>query len=50
MPIEVDWLKILMPIEVDEEMCEADKGSEWVGGVTQKFTSPAVTMIGSFEF
>ena len=25
-----------MPIEVDGEMCEADKGSQWVGGVDPK--------------
>ena len=28
-----NWVQILMPIEVDGEMCEADKGSQWVGGV-----------------
>ena len=25
-----------MPIEVDEEKCEPDKGSQWVGGVDPK--------------
>ena len=26
-----------MPIEVDGEMCEADKGSQWVGGADPEF-------------